>query len=218
MYPMMYRNIVRKENKAKEITVIGVGIKFIKSDMVIVGFDLITEATDPIQAQIENDKLIERITATLKEYGIRSEDIFSSINKITPIIDEQDNIIGFKSSTIFRIIFYDQQVLSELLYNIRSEDIVVKDTFFTLKDPMLHWNEALEEAVANAYIRASAVAKEMDVVINGTAQDIIEVTDPGDVFPRIYDKKYAAEDDEGFIPLYASVKAKFLIIEESPQS
>lgn len=218
MYPIMYRNFVQRVNRTKEINVIGVGIKFVKSDMVILSFDLITEATNPIEAQIENEKLIERIKASLKEYGIREEDVFSAINELTPIYDENDEITGFKSSTVFRIIFYDIQVLSEFLYNIRAADIIVKDVLFTVKDPIKHWNEAIEEAVSNAYDRAVAVADEMGVMIESTAQDIVETTDPSKVFPRIHQRDKVTELIEGFITIYATVKAKYLVINESPQS
>lgn len=184
--------------------------------MVIMGFDLITEAKDPIQAQIENDKTINRITTSLNEFGIRTEDIFSSINKISLIKDENNQITGYKASTIFTILFYDRQIHSEFLYNIRSENIKVRDAFFTVMDPMKHWNDAIEEVVINSIERAAVVAKTLDVNIESSPQDVIEITDPSDVLPRIYDRKNIS-DDEGFIPIYAAVKAKFLVKDESSQ-
>ncbi|WP_242985334.1 SIMPL domain-containing protein [Vallitalea okinawensis] len=212
----MYRGFVPRVTKAKEISVKGYGTRTVKSDMVILAFNLISEAQDPYKAQQENEQFIQIFLDTLNEYGIKDEDIFYTSNELTPVYDANNEVIRYIASSIFKISFYDLEYLSEFLYNLRNIEVEVEDVLFTVKDSTKLWNETLADAVSNAYDRAKAVADRLGVKIEEVPQKVTEITDVNQVIEELQKHviKEFASLAEGFTTNYSVVEAEFTIIEE----
>lgn len=208
-----YRNYMPRATKAKEINVIGTGTKIAKSDMIILVFDLINENKDPLEAKQSNEKLIDAALGYSAEFGIREEDIFYTRNELIPIYDENGEIIKYKASTVFKLLFYDIDTASEYLYNIRPRHVIVEEVLFTIKDPIGYYNEALEVAIHDAYDKATKVAEKMEVIIDRTPQNLTETTDMHDLLvgASYHYKGDPEELKEGFITMLATVEAKFLV-------
>lgn len=208
----MYRDFIPRVVKKKEINVIGAATKLVKSDMAILIIELTAENTDPIQAI--ND--IRELTATskdyLEEYGIKEEDVFYSRRELKPIYNENNEIIKYTATNVFRIRFYDIQRISEFLFDIKDDEVSVKEVIFTVENPVMYYNLALEAAVSNAYDKVAKVAEEMEVIIESTPQDITETTDVNEVLESIGQKE-DSKFFKGFITLYATVEAKFMVMD-----
>lgn len=211
----MYRGFEPRVTKDKELIVKGYATKVIKSDMVILAFNLISVADDPYKAQQDNEQSIQIVMNNLREYGIKDEDVFYTSSGFIPVFDENNEITSYKVTTIFKILFYDLDNLSEFLYNLRTIDTIVEEILFTIKDEQKAWNETLEDAVTNVYDRALAAADRMGVSIENVPQTLREITDVVEVVSE-YQKhvlKEFASLTQGFMTMYSIVEATFLIID-----
>ncbi|WP_105614536.1 SIMPL domain-containing protein [Vallitalea okinawensis] len=215
MYYNMYRDLVPRIKKKKTINVIGVGTKIVKSDMAVLIFDMVTESIDPFQALENSGRQIEEANSTLKQFGIKEEDIFYTRDELMPSYDQSDEIITYKASTIYRVLFYDMQLLSEILFNVKGAKGRVTEVIFTVKDPVKYYNEALDLAVSDALVKATKIAEEMGIIIDDTPQNITETTNVHDLLMGVSHQH--VEDTpkfmEGFITFFATVEAEFLELE-----
>lgn len=201
--------------ESKEIVVQGIGIVEVKSDMAVLIFELETENSDPIEAEKANQKMIDFAEDYMKKYGIRPEDYTYAREELVPIYDSSGNIKEYKASTIFRVKFYNINMISEFLYNIKGRHVLVNRIIFTLRDPKFHYQKALAEAVKGADNTVNNIANQINVTYDPVPYFIEETSDADAFYKQIYHSSEARDNPQtGFITITANVLAKYNVTGE----
>ncbi|GAA0182170.1 oxidative stress defense protein [Clostridium sediminicola] len=160
----------RNNEKDFKIKVWGEGNVTAKADEAIISLGVVTKDKNIKKAKVENAVLLNKIIEGLIKIGIDEEDIETATYTITPIYDYQNNekiFRGYEVKHILEISVKDINKADDVIdVATKNGANVINYIRFTVSNPELYYNQALEKAVLNSKEKAAVIAQTLGVEIN----------------------------------------------------
>ncbi|WP_105614565.1 SIMPL domain-containing protein [Vallitalea okinawensis] len=207
----MYRSMHRQNQTT--INVVGTGTEFASPDIAVLTIEVTTLGNDPTNTEMINSKKVNQILQLLKKLGVQSKDIEAQQQIITPIIDEDGEILEYQATTFLTITFYDLATIGEFYYNIQVDDVNVTQIILTTQNVDEYYYEALDKAVKSAYAKAEIIADNMQGRLVTDPATITETSSIINILDEIIITEVEALEDIELatIVIPASVEASFIV-------
>lgn len=211
MYNMDIHCASRKESS--EINVIGAGTEFAVPDIALIAIDLFTKGEEPLETEVFNSKSGDQVLQWLKQFGIQDKDINIQKGILTPLFNEEGEIINYHASTFINLTFYELVTLSEFYHNIRGVDIKINQIILMLQDLDKYYYRALRKAVISAYKKAKEIADTMNTKLVPIPIVLTEISNIENILNQIIINETTAIEDIKLntIVIPATVEVKFLV-------
>ncbi|MGF9944627.1 SIMPL domain-containing protein [Priestia megaterium] len=167
----------RKQNDYTMI-IEGKGTVTVKPDQAILTIGAITENANIEIAQQENTMKSNRIIASLRQAGLKQEDIKTTMYLVNPrynYVEGKSIFRGYEVQHSFQIIVKDLLKIG-IIYDlaIRNGANQTRNLIFQNSHSDFHYLQALKLAVDNALDKAQQVAKTIGVILNNVPSKITE--------------------------------------------
>jgi uncharacterized protein YggE len=178
-----------QETEENTITVSGKGIVKVKPDTAYIRIGVETRGTDAKKAQQENARVMEDVTAKLKSFGIKDDDIKTVSYGLYPLdrYDEKTRksyIYEYRVTNIVEVVVRDIDSTGEVIDGVSAVGSnKISSIRFGIEDTEKYYNEALSAAVVNASGKAEAIAKGLGVTLKG-AKNVQEISSGGPIVVR----------------------------------
>jgi uncharacterized protein len=187
-------------NQQTGIWVTGEGKVTVVPDIATIQLGVQAQADTVANAQTQAATAMDSVMAALQTNGVVEKDIqtqYFSIQKVTRWdSDKQQEItIGYQVSNIVTAKVRDVTTAGTVIDSVVAAGgdlVVVNSITFSVDDPILYYDEARQEAMANAHDKAKGLADLANVTL-GNAIYITESTSSTGIRPVAYDSKLAAE-------------------------
>jgi uncharacterized protein YggE len=157
------------------ILVSGIGVAATKPDISILNVGVITQAETATDAQNSNAEAMNNVFNTLQRNGITTSDIETTIYTLEPIMiypdrEETPTIIGYRCRNRLAITLTDISQTGEITDKVVAAGInEVNSIQFRVSDENIQelYEQALQNALQDAYEKAEIVGKTLNVKIIG---------------------------------------------------
>ena len=149
---------------AGEISVTGSGVVLAKPDTATIHFSVETAGKTSEAAQKETNKILQKVTDTLLEMGIKQDKIITTGTYVYPFYQYDDatgkrNVSGYRSSANIQAITKDIDNAGKYIDAALKAGATGTDgVSFSIEDESAYYAQALETAVKNAADSAEAIA------------------------------------------------------------
>ncbi|WP_250674898.1 SIMPL domain-containing protein [Paraclostridium ghonii] len=172
---MQYMNMNTIREKG-QLSVNGVGVIRVKSDVALLTIGVTTSNPDVQIAQVENSNTVNTIIISLTDYKIPRENINAydvSINK--KYDSKTSELIAYEITTTIRIEVTDLKNLGDI-YSLAIENGANSNVriFFTVSNPYPYYKEALLDATQDALNKGSLLAKNLGIKLKPLPESISE--------------------------------------------
>jgi len=158
---------VNLTGQAEGITVSGEGKVSVVPDLATLSLGVEAQDTTVSAAQAQAAAAMEMIMTALADNGIAEEDIqtqYFSISDITRWDDEtwEEETIGYRVNNTVSVKIRDMESISSVIDDVieAGGDLTrVNSLSFSVEDPSIYYDEAREEAMADAEAKAEALAE-----------------------------------------------------------
>lgn len=168
----------RNNEKDFKMKVWGEGSVTAKADEAIISLGVVTKDKNLKKAKEENALLLNRVIKGLIKIGIADEDIETVTYTITPMYDYQNNekiFRGYEVKHILEISVKDINKADDVIdVATKNGANVINYIRFTVSNPELYYNQALEKAILNAKEKANVIAETLGVEINEIPLSVTE--------------------------------------------
>ena len=149
------------------ITVSGEGKVSVVPDLATLNLGVEAQDTTVTAAQDQATAAMEMIMAALNDNGVAEEDVqtqYFNIYRVTRWDDEtwEEVVIGYRVSNMVSVKIRDMDNISSIIddaVEAGGDLIRVNGISFSVDDPSMYYDEAREEAMADAQARAEALAE-----------------------------------------------------------
>jgi len=156
----------------------GVGRIKTEPDMAIVILGVVTENKQLQLSQQENAGRIDSILKTLTEKDVSSGDVKTFSYSITPQCDYVDGsqvFRGYRVEHLLQITIRDIKRVGEIIdAAVQSGANQVNNIRFSVGNPSLYYQQALNEAVGDAFLKAGTLEARLNVSVSRVPVRIIE--------------------------------------------
>jgi uncharacterized protein YggE len=159
------------------LTVTGSGEVQARPDQVAVTLGAVAQEKDASEAQAKVSDIVGRIIGGIRDLGVADEQIATVQLSLTPVYsqpperrsrDWRPEITGYRASNSVRVTLDDLSLVGKVIdAGIEAGANNVESLRFQLKDDTAARAQALERAVAQARAKAGAIAKAMDIRLEG---------------------------------------------------
>ncbi|WP_139492843.1 SIMPL domain-containing protein [Brevibacillus dissolubilis] len=175
-----------QEQIVHQINVNGTGSVSITPDVVYVQFGVQTTEKTATEAHQKNAAEFAKVKAALNKAGIADKDIqtvqFSTYPQYSYSDKDGQKITGYTVQNIVRVTYRDIPKVGQFLDTLSQAGVNRVDSLdFGTEKAAAYQSQALERALADARIKADALAKAAGVKIKG----IISMTESGAVQPAV---------------------------------
>ena len=207
------------EGQGGVIAVNGEGSVKVKPDIAYLSLGVQTKNSNAKVAQTENATKMNSIMSSLRQLGIKEDDVQTTQYSIYP--NHQYNpstgkstIDGYTVQNMVRVIIRDINSVGTVIDTVAKNDSnVINGIEFGLADSSKYYIEALTNATKDAKSKADAIAKAIDVRINKPSK----VLESGHSAPIIYQNRAmmdmkleaATEISSGMLEVKASVVVEY---------
>lgn len=149
---------------AGEISVTGSGVVLAKPDTATIGLSVETEGKTSEAAQKETSKILQKVTDTLLEMGIKRDKIITAGTYVYPSYQYSDEtgkrtVTGYRSTTTIQAVTKDIDNAGKYIDAALKAGATGTDgVSFSVEDESAYYAQALETAVKNAADSAAAIA------------------------------------------------------------
>lgn len=149
---------------AGEISVTGTGVVLAKPDTATISFSVETDGKTSETAQRESNKIMQKVTDTLTEMGIRQDKIVTTNTYVYPLYQYNDetgkrSVTGYRSSASIQASTKDIDNAGKYIDAALKAGATGTDgVSFSLEDKSPYYAQALEAAVRSAEGSAAAIA------------------------------------------------------------
>lgn len=190
------------------IYVEGVGEIEVPPDMAIVTVTVESQGLTPLEAEVINDKKVSNYTDTLKDFGLKSENIIEA--KSTVIKEEVENQNSvYKGTSYLNVYLYDLNQLRGFLYHAENAGLKPNRVNFTLEDPESYYNKALDKAVVNGIEKAKRIGETINGIVDLNPNVIRETSSFAKIADTIVTQDELADLNFGYIRVVATVNEEF---------
>lgn len=150
---------------AAEIMVNGAGVVLADPDTAQIGLSVETTGTTSAAAQKASNQLIASVRAEMQKMGIAEEDIITAYTSVYPIYtyDEKTDdrtVSGYRSNTDLQITTNDIDNTGKYIdAALKAGATGTNGVSFSVEDQGAYYTQALQLAVKNAQLSASAIAE-----------------------------------------------------------
>lgn len=209
----LHRNYMSR-NDSCEIIVIGTAVEFAYPNMVTATVRVSTTGTDPFEVELLNDKRIDQVLEWLDQYGVQEKDITIEKGMVTPLTDEDSNIVSHKVNAYIAINFYSLITINEFIKNIKADKIEITEIIATINNLDEVYDISLKKAVLRAYEKAEEIAESMNARLIPTPVILKEISNQNEILKEITQTGQELRDIRYIrMVIPASVEVKFLVEE-----
>lgn len=163
------------------MTVLGNGSVSVQPDVANVELGVMTENVSLLEAQQANATAMNQVIEALLRFGVPRENIQTTSYTVNPRYDFVDGEQIFRGYQVTNMITVEitaiDQIGNILDAAVESGANQVNSIQFTVQNSDTYEQQALQEALANAYEKANAIATSMQVNLNPIPFRIEERTD-----------------------------------------
>ncbi|MDU6112983.1 SIMPL domain-containing protein [Paraclostridium sordellii] len=173
---MQYMNMNNAVREKGQLSVNGVGIVKVKSDLAILKVGVTTSNEDVQVAQVENTNTVNAVITSLTDYKIPRENINADDVVIKRIRDNATNqVIGYEITTNITIEVEDIKNLGDI-YSLAIENGANSEVniSFTLSNINHHYKKALLKATQDALNKGNLLAKSLNIRLKPLPESISE--------------------------------------------
>ncbi|WP_051556357.1 SIMPL domain-containing protein [Alkalihalobacterium bogoriense] len=152
------------------ITVIGKGIVNVYPDVLNITIGIVTRAETSAQALEENVVVMNRVRNQLEQIGVTSEQIETDSFRVNPVYDYTEGlsqIRGFEVEHLINVTFSNIEQ-GGLIYEaaVSAGANIARGLQFSVAEPQLVYNQALELAMSNAREKAEVLLSHLPVSLS----------------------------------------------------
>lgn len=173
---MQYMNMNNAIREKGQLSVNGVGIVKVKSDLAILKVGVTTSNEDVQVAQVENTNTVNAVITSLTDYKIPRENINADDVVIKRIRDNATNqVIGYEITTNITIEVEDIKNLGDI-YSLAIENGANSEVniSFTLSNVNHHYKKALLKATQDALNKGNLLSKSLNIRLKPLPESISE--------------------------------------------
>ncbi|CEP90703.1 periplasmic immunogenic protein [[Clostridium] sordellii] len=173
---MQYMNMNNAIREKGQLSVNGVGIVKVKSDLAILKVGVTTSNEDVQVAQVENTNTVNAVITSLTDYKIPRENINADDVVIKRIRDNATNqVIGYEITTNITIEVEDIKSLGDI-YSLAIENGANSEVniSFTLSNVNHHYKKALLKATQDALNKGNLLSKSLNIRLKPLPESISE--------------------------------------------
>lgn len=173
---MQYMNMNNAIREKGQLSVNGVGIVKVKSDLAILKVGVTTSNEDVQVAQVENTNTVNAVITSLTDYKIPRENINADDVVIKRIRDNPTNqVIGYEITTNITIEVEDIKSLGDI-YSLAIENGANSEVniSFTLSNVNHHYKKALLKATQDALNKGNLLSKSLNIRLKPLPESISE--------------------------------------------
>ncbi|CEK37189.1 SIMPL domain-containing protein [Paraclostridium sordellii] len=173
---MQYMNMNNAVREKGQLSVNGVGIVKVKSDLAILKVGVTTSNEDVQVAQVENTNTVNAVITSLTDYKIPRENINADDVVIKRIRDNATNqVIGYEITTNITIEVEDIKSLGDI-YSLAIENGANSEVniSFTLSNVNHHYKKALLKATQDALNKGNLLSKSLNIRLKPLPESISE--------------------------------------------
>lgn len=173
---MQYMNMNNAIRDKGQLSVNGVGIVKVKSDLAILKVGVTTSNEDVQVAQVENTNTVNAVITSLTDYKIPRENINADDVVIKRIRDNATNqVIGYEITTNITIEVEDIKNLGDI-YSLAIENGANSEVniSFTLSNVNHHYKKALLKATQDALNKGNLLSKSLNIRLKPLPESISE--------------------------------------------
>ena len=173
---MQYMNMNNASREKGQLSVNGVGIVKVKSDLAILKVGVTTSNEDVQVAQVENTNTVNAVITSLTDYKIPRENINADDVVIKRIRDNATNqVIGYEITTNITIEVEDIKNLGDI-YSLAIENGANSEVniSFTLSNVNHHYKKALLKATQDALNKGNLLSKSLNIRLKPLPESISE--------------------------------------------
>ncbi|WP_236784562.1 MULTISPECIES: SIMPL domain-containing protein [Alteribacter] len=179
MYPYRYPQHQARNNTSK-LKVKGEGSVSAAPDRANITVGAVTESTEVSEAQQENAQIISQVTSAITTLGVPEE----SIQTVEYRIDTQyDFVDGKQEFRSYRVTHLLQVTLDDITLTgsvideaVEAGANTISSISFSLSNPEVLYNQALELALQNAREKAETIAAELGVALSTPPVSVVEIS------------------------------------------
>ncbi len=214
-YPYMNRKKLKK-HKDRLITVVGIGKVEVEPDIIVINMGVTTQDTDVVKAQDDNKTKMNKVIDGLRRDGVSQNDIKTTQFSVTPrynYVDGKQEFIGYVVNNVIQVTVRDMDQVGMIIENALKNGVNnQRGLNYTVSEPEIYYEEALELAVINAREKAQNIAMTLQSNINMRPIKVIEKTNRDQISPR--EGQYMVVDGgvpvrAGTMQIVAKVEATF---------
>lgn len=209
-YSPNYQNL-----KKGELKINGTATIKVQPNIAIVNLGVVTEDMNLEKAQRENAIKITAIITELLKFNIPKEDISTSAYSIEPqydFVEGRQVFRGYRVTNILSITIKDLSKIGQIIDAAVSKGANRVDSIkFTVENPSLYYNKALNLAIINAVNKAMQVQNALKVSVFKIPYKIIEQSSTENIQELVSFKALAATTPilPGQITITANINAFF---------
>lgn len=212
-YPYVPQQVYRQPER-RRMTVTGEGSVSAQPDTVSIQLGVRTESESVLQVEQENASVMNQVIDALIGTGIPRENIKTASFTISPLYDFVEGEQVFRGYQVINSITVELNDVSKagLVIDTAVQNGVnqVSSLQFSLQNPEIYYNDALDKALKNAISKATSIAQSLQVNLDPTPVKITEQV--AELQPRF--QKFAALEsttpiEPGQLKIRATVKAIF---------
>lgn len=212
-YPYVPQQVYRQPER-RRMTVTGEGSVSAQPDTVSIQLGVRTESESVLQAEQENASVMNQVIDALIGTGIPRENIKTASFTISPLYDFVEGEQVFRGYQVINSITVELNDVSKagLVIDTAVQNGVnqVSSLQFSLQNPEIYYNDALDKALKNAISKATSIAQSLQVNLDPTPVKITEQV--AELRPRF--QTFAALEsttpiEPGQLKIRATVKAIF---------
>ncbi len=212
-YPYVPQQVYRQPER-RRMTVTGEGSVSAQPDTVSIQLGVRTESESVLQAEQENASVMNQVIDALIGTGIPRENIKTASFTISPWYDFVEGEQVFRGYQVINSITVELNDVSKagLVIDTAVQNGVnqVSSLQFSLQNPEIYYNDALDKALKNAISKATSIAQSLQVNLDPTPVKITEQV--AELQPRF--QTFAALEsttpiEPGQLKIRATVKAIF---------
>lgn len=173
---MQYMNMNNAVREKGQLSVNGIGIVKVKSDLAILKVGVTTSNEDVQVAQVENTNTVNAVITSLTDYKIPRENINADDVVIKRIRDNATNqVIGYEITTNITIEVEDIKNLGDI-YSLAIENGANSEVniSFTLSNVNHHYKKALLKATQDALNKGNLLSKSLNIRLKALPESISE--------------------------------------------
>ncbi|WP_105616070.1 SIMPL domain-containing protein [Vallitalea okinawensis] len=218
LYRMQQQPQLMRQHQT-ELTVEGKGLIEVEPDIAIITLGAVTEGEDIEEVQMRNEEIMENIVGSIKEYGIKSEDIQTVQYDIYPkydYVDGKQTLRGYEVSNVIEFRLRDLNKDDDVIRSAVAAGANIQlGIIFTVSEPEKYYNLALNQALVNGRQKAKEMADTIGVTLIPVPVHVIEKsTYMGEVrTARASTLMEAGSIQAGTIDVTAAVEEKFKLME-----
>lgn len=165
--------VAAQDSEKNVIGVNGIGVVKMKPDIAYLRTGVETRGTDAKKAQQENARVMEEVTAKLKSFGIKEDDIKTMTYNLYPVERYDDKtkksyIYEYRVNNMVEVMIRDIDNIGSIIDGVSAVGSnKISSIRFAVEDTEKYYNEALNLAVINAAGKAESIAKGLGVTLKG---------------------------------------------------